>query len=202
MENVIRYNNLPVFMRDAAVRSMRNSVNYSNHVFEELQTLAEGSFYKEVGFDVDGKLAGVSVSFKKHLVDFNDVWNKESVKEVLSLSSFIESFDDSSTQIVFNRMMERAKTRCDTDLSDCVSTINVVFSDFHISCDLDFYKDQLTFDEKEMVKLWLRDTYMLAHSEIKNVLVDEFVKMYSSDKIHEYLAERNPECFLDGRIIQ
>lgn len=202
MKTIMYYSDLSDAAQERAVRDMRDSIKYVNHVLGELRHEALNGVYKTLGLVEEQEILDVNVSLRKIVIDFEEIRHKNTFNDVIELSVILTTSDDDNVQDVIERMREHSSVDEQGVRFDKISSIRAIYGGAGLEIVVTSHSsNRFSRDEEYLAQNWVWRTLWDGLWDVHGDLMPVLDGAYDFRKVHEYLTELNPECFEDGQIL-
>lgn len=201
MDKVVCYKDLTDSAQELAIRQVRNSVEYANHVLDVLEHRAKSALWNRLGLSVKPNIVDLVITFRKLVTDFSEL-HRLGAADVIEFSLIINTYASDTPDDVIEALQMNSEYEQDDVCFSKLEDFSAIYSNTDLSINLSS-DDELPFSGKERVCThdWIYNTVDDAVSDIHADLFEKLVDCYSSEQIRNYLMERNPECYENGYIL-
>ena len=201
MDKIVRYKDLSPAAQEIAIRQVRNSIDYADHVLGALQCRANEALFVKLGLSLEPDVVDLVVSIRKHVTDLSKMKFSYCAADVIELVFSINTYMGKRTDEIINALRLNSNQSTDGVCLSNLGEFTVGYSNDNIKVYISPYDDAFEEGEEVNTRNWINDTVYDAISSIHADLFDRMEWLYSSQQIGAYIGARNPECYENGYIL-
>ena len=104
MDKIVRYKALSPAAQELAIRQVRNSVDYADHVLGVLQCCAKEALFVKLGLLLEPDVVDLVVSIRKHVTDLSKMKYSYCAADVIELVFSINTYMGKRTDEIINAL--------------------------------------------------------------------------------------------------
>lgn len=201
MDKIVRYKDLSPAAQEIAIRQVRNSIDYADHVLGALQCFANEALFVKLGLSLEPDVVDLVVSIRKHVTDLSKMKFSYCAADVIELVFSINTYMGKRTDEIINALRLNSNQVTDGVCFSNLGEFTVDYSNNNIKVYISPYDDVFEEGEEVNTRNWISDTIYGAISSIHADLFERIECLYSSQQIGAYIGARNPECYENGYIL-
>lgn len=142
MDKIVRYENLSPAAQEIAIRQVRNSVDYANHVLEALQCRAKEALFVRLGLQLNPDVVDLVVSIRKHVTDLSKMKYSYCAADVIELVFSINTYAGKRTDEIINALRLNSNKSPDGVCSSNLGEFTVDYSNNNIKVYISPYDNE------------------------------------------------------------